>query len=224
MPVQDLKTPVWEQLNGDRVALLPRAWPLHCCGGEDWVEQFSRGPRPLPSAQYNSTGQNRQPQIWLSPHICNLVLPPLSPTLAPTCSLLLSPISPATPSLVASFFILSLPFFCNLLRSRLRKWATSPEISRLTEGDQKEPVGRGALHLNFAEAWLLPLLPKAHSAWLLLYQVTSLASQQVMRGRDRPWEGGGRRRERGEGVKGPPRGRQQRATMVIPKPGPLSLK
>lgn len=28
-PVQDLQTPVWEQLNGDGIALLPGARPLH---------------------------------------------------------------------------------------------------------------------------------------------------------------------------------------------------
>lgn len=36
-PVQDLQTPVWQQLDDDGTAALLGAWPLHRWGREDWA-------------------------------------------------------------------------------------------------------------------------------------------------------------------------------------------
>lgn len=144
MPVQDLQAPFWEQLDGDRVAPLPRARPLHRWGRRDnWAKQ---APAFMQILLYQS-GQAPQSLATPTPTRRHLYPGSFSPL---TCPLfpLLSPISPGTPSLAVSFFTLSLPFFCSFLRSRPRKWATTPEISRLTEGGQKEPVGRGAPHLQ----------------------------------------------------------------------------
>lgn len=68
-PVQDLQTPVWEQLDGDGVTPLFGAQPLHRCRRDDWGE-WSRSGVQAPALGPGPLSQPEQAPQSLSFSLC----------------------------------------------------------------------------------------------------------------------------------------------------------